>query len=132
MRNKSTKYFFAVILVFAIMALCLTSASEAAKKPAKPKPAVKVTFIELGSVKCMPCRMMEPIIEEIKKEYKDQVKVVFYDVWTAEGRQYGEQYRVRAIPTQVFLDDKGEEYYRHIGFFPKEELVKVLKLKGVK
>jgi len=132
LRNKSTKYFFAVILVFAIMALCLTSASEAAKKPAKPKPAVKVTFIELGSVKCMPCRMMEPIIEEIKKEYKDQVKVVFYDVWTAEGRQYGEQYRVRAIPTQVFLDDKGEEYYRHIGFFPKEELVKVLKLKGVK
>ena len=132
MKNKNIKGFCASFLVLAVMTLCLTSVSEASKKPAKPKPAVKVTFIELGSVKCMPCRMMKPIIEEIKKEYKDQVKVVIYDVWTQEGRPYGEKYRVRAIPTQVFLDAKGEEYFRHVGFFPKEELVKVLKLKGVK
>ena len=91
----------------------------------------KVTFVELGSVKCIPCKMMQPIMEEIEKEYGDQVKVVFHDVWTEEGKPYASQYRIQAIPTQVFLDADGNEYYRHTGFFPKDELVKVLKQKGV-
>ena len=90
----------------------------------------KITFIELGSVNCMPCKMMQPIMEQIAQEYKGRVKVVFYDVWTEEGRPYAEKYQVRGIPTQVFLDENGEEYYRHIGFFPKDDLIKVLKLKG--
>lgn len=93
--------------------------------------AIKVTFIELGSVKCIPCKKMQPIMEEIEKEYGDQVKVVFYDVWTEQAKPYAEKYRVRLIPTQIFLDENGIEYFRHEGFFPKEELVKVLKEKGV-
>lgn len=92
----------------------------------------KVTFVELGSVRCIPCKMMQPIMEEIEKEYGDQVKVVFHDVWTPEGKPYASQYRIQAIPTQVFLNSDGIEYFRHTGFFPKEELVKVLKQKGVK
>ena len=92
---------------------------------------IKVTFIELGSVKCVPCKMMQPIIAEIEKEYAGQVKVVFYDVWTSEGRPYGQKYSVRAIPTQVFLDKDGKEFFRHTGFFSKEEIVKVLKKQGV-
>ncbi|NQT30503.1 MAG: thioredoxin family protein [Candidatus Saganbacteria bacterium] len=108
------------------------TAKPAAKPAVKPIQKIKVTFIELGSVKCIPCKMMQPIMDEITEEYKDQVKVVFYDVWTDEGRPYAEKYRVRGIPTQVFLDEKGEEFYRHVGFFPKDELVKVLELKKVK
>lgn len=95
------------------------------------KSEIKVTFIELGSVNCIPCRMMQPIMKEIEKEYKNQVKVVFYDVWTPEGQPYAVKYRIRVIPTQVFLDKDGKEYFRHEGFFPKDELVKVLKKKGV-
>ena len=91
----------------------------------------KVTFIELGSIKCVPCKMMQPIIAEIEKEYAGQVKVIFYDVWTSEGRPYGQKYGVRAIPTQVFLDKDGKEFFRHTGFFSKEEIVKVLKKQGV-
>lgn len=93
---------------------------------------LKVTFVELGSTRCIPCRMMQPVMAEIEKQYKDQVKVVFYDVWTAAGKSYGEKYRVRAIPTQVFLDSSGKEYYRHEGFFPKEEIDKVLQKQGVR
>jgi thioredoxin 1 len=90
-----------------------------------------VTFVELGSVKCIPCKMMQPIMEEIEKEYAGQVDVVFHDVWTEAGQPYARQYGIRAIPTQIFLDSEGKEYSRHEGFFPKEELVKVLKQKGV-
>lgn len=100
-------------------------------EPKKKAEEIKVTFIELGSVKCIPCRMMQPIMEEIEKEYGNQVKVVFYDVWTKEGQPYAQKYRIRVIPTQVFLGKEGNEYYRHEGFFPKGELVKVLRMQGV-
>jgi len=104
----------------------------AASNKINTKTIPKITFIELGSIKCVPCKMMQPIMEDIKKEYKGQVEVVFYDVWTEAGRPFGEKYQIRAIPTQVFLDKDGKEYFRHVGFFPKEELVKVLKQQGVK
>ena len=104
--------------------------SEPAVQPDQSEKSI-VTFIELGSVNCIPCRMMQPIMDEIEEEYAGQVKVVFYDVWTPQGRPYAQQYRIRVIPTQVFLDKDGVEYFRHEGFFPKEELVKILKQKGV-
>jgi len=75
---------------------------------------------------------MQPIMREIEQEHAGQVKVVFHDVWTPAGRPYAEQYRIKVIPTQVFLDSKGKEYFRHEGFFAKEQLVAVLKRQGVK
>jgi len=86
----------------------------------------KITFIELGSVNCIPCKMMQPVMKEVEEAYGDTVKVVFYDVWTKEGKKYGQQYNVKVIPTQVFLDENGEEFFRHQGFFSKEELVKLI------
>jgi len=91
----------------------------------------KVTFIELGSVRCIPCQKMQPIMKSIEEKYPEQVSVVFYDVWTPEGKPYADKYDIKLIPTQVFLDESGNEFYRHEGFFPEEELVKVLKSKGV-
>jgi len=105
--------------------------SKTTKQEEKKAGSIKVTFIELGSVRCIPCKKMQPIMEEIKKEYRGQVKVVFYDVWTPEGKPYAYKFKIRLIPTQVFLDKDGKEYFRHVGFFPKEELVKVLEQKGV-
>jgi len=101
------------------------------KLTGKKESAPLVTFVEIGSVKCIPCKKMQPIMKEIEEEYAGKVKVVFYDVWTDEGKPYGKQYGIRVIPTQVFLDKDGKEYFRHEGYFPKDELVKVLKQKGV-
>jgi thioredoxin 1 len=93
---------------------------------------VKVTFIELGSVRCIPCQKMQTVMKSIEMKCGETVKINFYDVWTEEGKPYGVRYGIESIPTQVFLDDTGKEYYRHVGFFPEEELVKVLQMKGVK
>ena len=101
---------------------------EAQKATFQPK----VTFVELGSVGCTPCDMMRPILDEIEKEYESQVNVRFYDVKSLFGGPYAEKYKVQFIPTQVFLDKDGVEYYRHVGFFPKEEIIKILQLRGVK
>ncbi|MEW6515336.1 MAG: thioredoxin family protein [candidate division FCPU426 bacterium] len=99
---------------------------------AKEPQVAKVTFVELGSVRCIPCKMMQPIMAEIEKEYGARVKVVFYDIWTEAGRPYAMQYQIRAIPTQIFLDQDGKEFHRHTGFYPKEEIDKVLKNQGMK
>lgn len=103
---------------------------SAVKKKAEKKD-IKVTFVELGSVNCIPCKAMQPVMKAIEEEYGDQVEVVFYDVWTKEGSVYGEKYKIRLIPTQVFLDKDGKEYSRHEGFYPKEEIIKVLERQGV-
>lgn len=106
--------------------------SEKPEQKAEDTSAIKVSFVELGSVNCIPCRMMQPVMKEIEEEYSDQVKVIFYDVWTPEGNPYAKKHNIRVIPTQVFLDKEGKEYFRHEGFFPKDELVEVLKKGGVK
>ena len=91
-----------------------------------------VTFIELGSVNCIPCKMMQPVMKKAEEKYPGQVKVVFHDVWTPQGEPFGRQFGIMGIPTQVFLDKDGKEYARHVGFFDFEKLEKVLKDGGVK
>ncbi len=91
-----------------------------------------VTFVELGSVKCIPCRQMQPVMKAIERKYGDQVKVVFHDVWTDGGRSSAEKYDIRLIPTQVFLDANGKEFFRHEGFYPEEEIHKLLQKRGLK
>jgi thioredoxin 1 len=89
----------------------------------------KVTFIELGADRCIPCKAMQPIMKEIAEEYAGTVQVVFYDVWKdpRPARQYG----IQLIPTQVFIDQGGKEIFRHVGLFPKEDIVNMLKEKRV-
>jgi thioredoxin 1 len=91
---------------------------------------VKVTFIELGSVNCIPCKMMQPIMREVEATFPKDVEVVFHDVWTEKGKPYATQFKIKVIPTQVFLDAKGKEFYRHEGFFPRDDLVLLLKEHG--
>ena len=143
MNNKKTKQIsisaFFAILIFATA--CgqsrITSEKEKNKDGSSISSQVaenkyKVTFIELGSVRCIPCQQMQHVMKSIEAKYGNEVKVDFHDVWTDAGKPYGVKYGIEAIPTQVFLDETGKEYYRHVGFFPEEELVKILLQKGVK
>jgi len=91
-----------------------------------------VTFVELGSVNCIPCRRMQPVMASVEKKYGDQLEVLFHDVWKPDQRQYAEKYGIRVIPTQVFLDKDGKEFFRHEGFYPEEEIDKLLQQRGLK
>src|ERR1039458_6608103 len=85
------------------------------KEKLQSKP--NITFIELGSVNCIPCKKMQPVMRAIETKYGNQVQVLFYDVWTKEQEPYAQKYGIRLIPTQVFLDENGKEFFRHEGFF---------------
>jgi thioredoxin 1 len=92
----------------------------------------RITFVELGSVSCIPCKAMQPIMEKLRQEYADEVEVVFHDVWTSEGKPYADSFRIRVIPTQVFLDREGKEYYRHEGYLPLEDVLAALRRGGLR
>ncbi|MEN6312362.1 MAG: thioredoxin family protein [Acidobacteriota bacterium] len=90
----------------------------------------QVTFLELGADRCIPCKKMQPIMKDIAAAFPDRVQVVFYDVWKDSAP--AERYGIQLIPTQVFLDQKGKEIARHVGLFPKEEILELLKKHGVR
>lgn len=120
------------ILIILIMLISVIFASTKLDDKKTTTSKSKVTFIELGSVNCIPCKQMKPVIESIEKRYGDQVKVIFYDVWKEDQKKYATLYKVKLIPTQVFLDENGKEFHRHQGFYPEKDIDKVLESKGLK
>ncbi len=84
---------------------------------AKPLPRL----VDLGADKCIPCKMMAPILDELKGTYAGKLEVEFIDVWKNESA--GQQYGVRVIPTQIFYSPDGKEIFRHEGFFSREEIL---------
>jgi len=116
----------------AIVVLLSANLKISAQNKVAAKEKYKVTFVELGSVKCIPCQKMQTVMKAIEEKYGKDVKIEIHDVWTPEGKSFAEKYKINLIPTQVFLDRDGKEFFRHEGYFSEEEVVKVLKTKGVK
>ncbi len=131
---RKSLFLVATLTTIILSTDCSSQSTKQANKnnTGSEKTTYKATFIELGSVRCIPCQMMQPIMKSVKEKYGTQINVVFHDVWTETGAPYAQKYQIKAIPTQVFLDENGKEYFRHVGYFPEEELVKVLQQKGIK
>lgn len=96
---------------------------EAPIEPAadQPLPAALPRLVDLGATKCIPCKAMAPILEALREDFAGQFEVTFIDVW--ENRAAGEVYGIRLIPTQIFIDAKGQELFRHEGFYSREEVL---------
>lgn len=105
------------------------SLAHAEQPPQIPVPGM-VTMVDLGAKKCIPCKMMAPILQELQKEYEARAAVIFIDVW--ERPEAGPQFAIRAIPTQIFYDAQGLEVTRHEGFMDKQAIVAMLTQLGVK
>jgi len=88
-----------------------------------------VTMIDLGAKKCIPCKMMAPILVKLEKAYKSKADIIFIDVW--ENKQPAQRFKIRAIPTQIFFNAQGEEVYRHVGFLDEKSIVGQLTKMGV-
>jgi len=86
-------------------------------------------LVELGADRCIPCKMMAPILGELRREYSGKLEVTFIDVWKDPGA--GKRHGIRMIPTQIFYDASGKELFRHVGFFPKKDILAKWKELGV-
>jgi thioredoxin 1 len=86
-------------------------------------------MVDLGAHKCIPCKMMAPIIKELQKEYTGRASIIFIDVW--EHRDQARRFGIRSIPTQIFYDKAGREVRRHVGFMDKKSIVAIFEQLGV-
>lgn len=96
------------------------SATETGQLPA---------VIDLGMGKCIPCKQMKPILDELAKEYEGRARIEIIDI--GDHPDQADEYEVRLIPTQVFINAQGEEVFRHEGFMPKQDIVAQLQAMGV-
>ena len=99
------------------------AASEAAAATTLPR------LLDLGADKCVPCKMMAPILEELRAEQAGRLEVVFIDVW--KNKEEAAKYNIDLIPTQIFYAADGRELFRHEGFYAKEEILAKWKEFGV-
>jgi thioredoxin 1 len=125
-----TIFFLSIVLVLsALFFSCSKTDGNSEVKQTSSNETAKVTFLEIGSVNCIPCKQMQPVMRSIEEKYKGQVKVVFHDVW--KDKEPAQKYGIRLIPTQVFLDENGNEFFRHEGFYPESDIDKLLQSRGV-
>jgi len=80
--------------------------------------------------KCIPCKRMAPILQEISEEYKGRVIIKIIEI--QQEPELTRENRIRLIPTQIFFDSKNKEVSRHEGFMDKEQIKKVFDKMGVK
>jgi len=120
--RKFSASVFLIVMATLLLALFsvpndgITQSSKVAKaSPKLPR------LVDVGADKCIPCVMMAPILDELKKEYAGVLDVEFVDVWKNPGA--GQQYGVRGIPTQIFYDANGKELNRHMGFMSKQGIL---------
>ena len=107
---------------------------QASSVPASstPPPAAAARLpklVDLGGSWCVPCKMMAPILDELKTGYAGRLDVEVIDV--GQRPEAGRGYGIRVIPTQVFIDASGREVFRHEGFMSKEDILLKWKELGV-
>lgn len=78
-------------------------------------------LVDLGADKCVPCKMMAPVLDQLRIDYEGRLRVDFIDVWKTP--EAGEPFGIKLIPTQVFLAPDGSELFRHEGFISREDIL---------
>jgi len=86
-------------------------------------------LVDLGASKCIPCKMMAPILEDLKTSCEGRMDVEFIDVWKSPDS--GKKYGIKIIPTQIFYNAEGRELFRHEGFLGREDILAKWKELGV-
>ena len=129
MTGKFLAVLWACLLLAAVPGPPAGAAGEPVRPGQVPVPGM-VTMLDLGADKCIPCRMMAPILEELREEYEGRAAIVFIDVW--KRPEAAKRFGVQAIPTQIFFDAQGKEVVRHKGFLGKDAMVRMLRKLGVK
>ena len=108
--------------VTAVVVLKKENSQTAAVQTRQPSEAKRLPrLVDLGADKCIPCKLMAPILEEMKKDYAGTINVEFIDVWKNPDK--AKEYGISIIPTQIFFDASGKELFRHEGFFSKKDII---------
>ncbi len=104
--------------------LAMNNPVDKARKSGKP------TLADFSGEGCQPCAWMKPILAEVKKKYAGKLNVVVVEV--DKEQILGARFGAESIPLLLFYDKTGKEFFRHVGFFPKDQIIAKLAEMGVK
>jgi thioredoxin len=115
-------------VLFAMVALSGPTLSPAADPPRRTSGMPRL--VDLGSVHCVPCKVMAPVLDGLRTDYAGRLTVEFIDVWKV--KEASKRYRIQGIPTQIFYDAQGREVARHEGFIGRDDILTTFEKAGVK
>jgi cytochrome c-type biogenesis protein len=127
MKNSIKIVITATVIILIGAVLWLKNAKFANNTRTEQKSELNVTekhlprVLELGSTTCVPCKMMEKVLESLRHGYSDSLKVDFIDVTI--NINAGKKHNIKLIPTQIFFNAAGKEIFRHEGFFPEKDII---------
>lgn len=117
----------AIVVVVALLAVAVVLYRQSQKAGA-PRDTAQITetndlpkFLEIGAKSCVPCQMMQKVMEELRVNYPGKLDIIFYDL-DMDPEPAG-KYKISVIPTQVLTTPDGTELFRHEGFYPTDEIV---------
>lgn len=85
-------------------------------------------LVDFYATWCGPCKQLAPILDEVKKELGDTVKVVKIDV--DKNQPLATQYQVRGVPTLILFNN-GKQVWRQSGVIQKNEIIQIIKTKSL-
>ncbi|MFV5697451.1 thioredoxin [Flavobacterium sp. ZT3R17] len=83
----------------------------------------KPVLIDFFATWCGPCKMLSPILREVKDSLGDRVSIIKIDV--DKNQQIASQYQVRGVPTMILFQN-GKQLWRQSGVLTKEEIIKTI------
>lgn len=111
-----------VLLVVASLALFLITGCQQAETSNVAYPATaSPRLVDLGTPACIPCALMAPGLKELKTEYAGRLEVEVIDTLLIPGAKA--QYNAPFCATQIFIAPSGKELFRHVGVYPKEDIL---------
>ena len=83
----------------------------------------KPVLVDFFATWCGPCKMLSPILKEVKDNLGDQISIIKIDI--DKNQQVTAQYQVRGVPTMI-LFQKGKQLWRQSGVVDKNTLIKII------
>ncbi len=119
--KKHLMTLLAMMLCILVLPACSHAETASDTRTSSRAGGILPKLIDVGADKCIPCIKMAPILDALKKDFAGKLEVEFIDAW--KNKEQAATYNVRMIPTQIFYAADGEELFRHVGFYSRQEIL---------